>query len=436
MWLSMMYPRLELLRELLAEDGSIWVSIDDNEAHYLKVVLDEVFGRRNFILDISWQKRDGAPNDRTIASVHEHVLVWGKAARQGKESKKTVAEQGFNLMPRSEKANAQYRIFEEPDGPDINGAFRKIDTTANGKGGRHVDSLVYPIRNPYTGEDVWPRKGTCWRHKKDEMQRLQDEGRLYWGVKGTAKTPMRKLYLSEAKQGMTTPSIWAGLALNQHASREIELLFGEKAAFETPKPEHLIQRVLHIATNPGDLVLDSFLGSGTTAAVAHKMGRRWIGIEMGEHAVTHCQPRLAQVVAGEQGGISKAVGWQGGGGFRFYRLGATAFDADGHIHADIDFATLASYVWFLETGAPRPTTAAKSPLLGVHAGTAYYLLYNGILGDRRPQGGNVLTGPVLAGLPPHDGPRIVYGESTRLGPQRLTAEGITFKQIPYDVRSR
>lgn len=432
----MMYPRLELLRELLAEDGSIWVSIDDNEAHYLKVVLDEVFGRRNFILDISWQKRDGAPNDRTIASVHEHVLVWGKAARQGKESKKTVAEQGFNLMPRSEKANAQYRIFEEPDGPDINGAFRKIDTTANGKGGRHVDSLVYPIRNPYTGEDVWPRKGTCWRHKKDEMQRLQDEGRLYWGVKGTAKTPMRKLYLSEAKQGMTTPSIWAGLALNQHASREIELLFGEKAAFETPKPEHLIQRVLHIATNPGDLVLDSFLGSGTTAAVAHKMGRRWIGIEMGEHAVTHCQPRLAQVVAGEQGGISKAVGWQGGGGFRFYRLGATAFDADGHIHADIDFATLASYVWFLETGAPRPTTAAKSPLLGVHAGTAYYLLYNGILGDRRPQGGNVLTGPVLAGLPPHDGPRIVYGESTRLGPQRLTAEGITFKQIPYDVRSR
>ena len=192
-WLSMMYPRLALLRELMTEDGSVWVTLDDNEAHYFRVVGDEIFGRQNFILDIAWQKRDGPPNDRSIASVHDHVLVWGKS--RTRESKKTKAEEIFNLMPRTEKANAQYQVFEELGGPDPRGAFRKIDTTANGKGGRFVQSLFYAITNPYTGEEVWPRKGTCWRHSKDEMERLSADRRLYWGVKGTATTPMRKLFV-------------------------------------------------------------------------------------------------------------------------------------------------------------------------------------------------------------------------------------------------
>ena len=246
--------------------------------------------------------------------------MWAKS-RVG-DSKKTLAEDAFNLMPRTAKADAQYQVFSEPSGLDPRGPFRKIDTTANGKGGRYVESLYYAIRNPYTCEDVWPRKGTCWRHSKDEMGRLQEEGRLYWGVKGTAKTPMRKLFASEAKQGMSAPSIWDDVGLNQHASSEMEKLFGEKAAFETPKPEALLRRIVHIATNQDDIVLDSFLGSGTTAAVAHKMGRRYIGIEMGEHARTHCVPRLKKVVDGEQGGISEAVGWKGGGGFRFCKLGS------------------------------------------------------------------------------------------------------------------
>lgn len=438
-WLSMIYPRLELLRELLAEDGSIWVSIDDNEAHYLKVVGDEVFGRANFILDIAWQKRDGPPNDRKIGGVHEHILVWAKAKKT--ESKKTIAEERFNLMPRTDKANAQYQVFNEPNGPDPRGPFRKIDTTANGKGGRYVESLYFPVTNPHTGQEVWPRQGTCWRHNKADMDALQRDNRLYWGVKGTATTPMRKLFEFEAKNGMTTPSLWNDVGFNQHASSEIEKLFGEKAAFETPKPETLLQRILHIATNPGDLVLDSFLGSGTTAAVAQKMGRRWIGIEMGEHAQTHCLPRLQKVVAGESGGISESVGWQGGGGFHFYQLGQPVFEADGRINPEIRFPTLAAWVWYQETRTPWvPMKGVEpSPLLGVVGETAYYLLYNGILGDRRPQGGNVLTGPVLATLEelaPHEGPRVIYGESSRLSPARLKALGITFKQIPYDIRGR
>lgn len=440
-WLAMMWPRLELLRELLSEDGSIWVSLDDHEAHYCKVVGDEIFGRRNFILNIAWQKRDGPPNDRKIGMVHEHILIWAKS-REG-DSKQTLAEKNFNLMPRTDKANAQYAVFREPNGPDPKGPFRKIDTTANGKGGRFVQSLYYPIQNPYTDEDVYPRPGTCWRHNQEDMHRLQEEKRLYWGVKGTAKTPMRKLYEFEAKQGMSAPSVWSGLALNQHASSEMEKIFGEKAAFETPKPERLIQRILHIATNPGDLVIDSFLGSGTTAAVAHKMGRRYIGIEVGEHAVTHCAPRLKKVIESEPAGISESVGWTGGGGFRFYRLGPPVFDEAGHINSDIRFPVLAAHIWFSETDRPWDGKSG-SPLLGIHDGHACALLYNGILGDKRPDGGNVLTRVTLGAIreeiarasPDFEGPLTVYGEQSSLSPTTLERERIVFRQTPYDVKAR
>jgi len=440
-WLTMMLPRLQLLREFLREDGSIWVTLDDNEAHYMRVLGDEVFQRGNFIVDVAWRKRDGPPNDRKIASVHDHVLVWAK--RRDAAAKKSLAEEAFNLMERTEKADAQYQLFDEPSGSDPRGPFRKIDTTANGKGGRFVESLYYGVPNPYTGAEVFPRKGTCWRHSKEEMARLQADGRLYWGVKGTASTPMRKLFKSEAKAGMTAPSIWDDAGLNQHASAEVEKLFGEKAAFETPKPESLMRRVLHIATHPDDLVLDSFLGSGTTAAVAHKMGRRWIGIEAGDHAVTHCLPRLEKVLAGEPGGISAAVNWQGGGGFRFLRLGAPVFDAAGRIDPQVRFASLAAHVWQQETRSayvsPLPGAVAGTPLVGTHDGRAIYLLYNGILGDRRPEGGNVLTLAVLQALKavvPHDGPKVVYAEACRLGEARLAAEGIVFRQIPYELAGR
>lgn len=252
-------------------------------------------------------------------------------------------------------------------------------------------------------------------------------------------------------------------------------LFPDAASFTTPKPEKLLKRILEIATNPNDLVLDSFLGSGTTAAVAHKMGRRWIGIEMGEHAFTHCLPRLEKVIAGEQGGISQAVGWQGGGGFRFARLGAPIFDAEGRIHPDVRFATLAAFVWQQETGTAFDAGQARAgtPYLGTHSvfdsyqrlpdgredpispetqpepaepvlrsRAAYYLLFNGILGDRRPASGNVLTRAVLdallqlhASTPHPEAPLVVYGEACRLGPETLARAQVTFKHIPYDVKA-
>lgn len=327
LWLSLMRDRLEIIRCLLSKDGSLWITIDDNEAHYLKVLCDEVFGRDCFIADIAWKRRDGAPNDRKIGSTYDHVLVFAKA-REG-AAKKTKGEEAFNLMQRTEKADSQYQLYEEPFGFDERGPFRKVDSTGNAKGGRFVESLIYPVTNPFIGKEVWPRKGRCWVYNKEEMLRMVADRRFFWGKNGTATTPMRKLFKTEAKLGMAAPTVWDDVGLNQHAAREIELLFGEKAAFETPKPEALLNRIIHIATQPGDWVLDSFAGSGTTGAVAHKMGRRWIMVELGEHCHTHIIPRLKKVIDdADQGGISKAVDWQGGGGFRYFRLAPSLLEKD------------------------------------------------------------------------------------------------------------
>jgi adenine-specific DNA-methyltransferase len=286
-----------------------------------------------------------------------------------------------------------------------------------------------------------PPAGRCWSTTKEKFEELLADNRIYFGRDGNGMA-QRKKFWADAPVTVVPWTWWPyeETGENREATREAKELFDGTGTepFSTPKPERLLQRILSLATNPGDLILDSFLGSGTTAAVAHKMGRRWIGIEMGEHARTHCVPRLQKVIDGEQGGISEAVGWKGGGGFRFYTLGETAFDAHGHINAAVRFATLAAYVWHLEVGEPG-AQAFDSALLGIHNGTAYYLLYNGILGDRRPDGGNVLTQPVLQhlqALAAHPGQKVIYGESSRLGPARLAAERITFKQIPYDIKMR
>jgi len=243
-------------------------------------------------------------------------------------------------------------------------------------------------------------------------------------------------------QGIVPQSIWLHeFAGHTDGSRkEVRVALGTSSLsddFITPKPEKLIQQVLLIATNEGDLVLDSFLGSGTTAAVAHKMHRCYIGIEMGEHAITHCQPRLRKVVDGEQGGISKAVNWQGGGGFHFYRLGASIFDTDGNINPEIRFPNLAAHIWFYETKTAYKPKESESPLLGVYGGVAYYLLCDGILLRGKPiVGGNVLTRPLLAKLPRFEGRKVIYGETSRISKAALDAMQIQFKQTPYDVKVR
>lgn len=413
-WLSLMYPRLELLRELLSEDGSIWITIDDHEAHYLKVVCDEIFGRRNFVANVLWQKRTSPEARLQLGAAHDHVLVYGKSIEKFQLDKIALtAEQANN--------------FKNPDN-DPKGPWASADFTAQG----WRPNQMYKLTSP-AGVEFDPPPGRCWSNIESEYKKLLAAGRIWFGKEGTAR-PRVKNYLKDA-EGVSAWSWWPNSAVghNQEAKKETIQLFGAENTFTTPKPERLLQRVIQLATNPGDLILDSFLGSGTTAAVAHKMGRRYIGIELGEHAHTHCQPRLKKVVEGEQGGISTAVNWQGGGGFRFLRLGETVFDEYGSLNPAIRFSALAAHIWFMECKQPL-AAPADSPLLGVHDDTAYYLLYNGILGDRRPDGGNVLTSKVLAGLPVTDAKRrVIYGESCRLGSSRLQQEGVVFKQIPYDV---
>lgn len=442
-WLSMMYPRLELLRELLAEDGSIWVSIDDNEAHYLKVMMDEVFGRGNFVNSVVWIKTSSVHNNAEFfSSMNDTVHVFAK----------NISTCKFSRVPRSARNASDYTNPDDDLRGDWSSSPLHVSLTSGQRGAQFartgISSGLFPILNPH-GVEIFPPKGRAWGYSSETIASLQADKRIWWGSDGRNQ-PRLKRFLSELKDGAVPTTVWSHeeVGHNQEAKKETTALLLDESTdlFSTPKPERLIQRIIHIATNPGDLVLDSFLGSGTTAAVAHKMGRRWIGIEMGEHARTHCLPRLEKVVAGEQGGISQAVGWQSGGGFRFFTLGQPVFLADGGINPEIRFDTLAAWVWYQETrtpwkvGAGDTAPTAGTPLLGIHEGTAYALLYNGILGDRRPAGGNVLTGAVLdalkALLPDHAGPWVVFGESCRLSPRRLAAVGMRFKQIPYDIRIR
>ncbi len=421
-WLAMIWPRLELLRDLLAEDGSIWVSIDDNEGQYLKVIMDEIFGRHNFVTNVIWQKVFSPKNTAMYFSEdHDYITVYAKNASAWRP----------NDMPRPAKLDASYK---NPDA-DPRGPWTSGDVSAR----NYYGAGTYPITCPSGKIITGPPNGMYWRVSKDKFTQMDADNRIWWGKDGN-NTPRIKRFLSEVKQGVVPQTLWMNSEVGntQESKKEVVALFGSDN-FMTPKPERLLQRILHIASKKGDLVLDSFLGSATTPAVAQKMGRRWIGVEMGDHAVTHCAPRLRKVAEGEQGGISKAVEWEGGGGFVFYRLGQPVFDADGTISGGIPFGPLAAHIWFSETSMPMANDA-DTPFLGSQDGRGIALLYNGILGDKRVSGGNVLTRKTLAMVQAaagdFAGPITIYGEATRLGPDALKAENITFKQTPYDVRAR
>ncbi|WP_373509015.1 site-specific DNA-methyltransferase [Thiocapsa sp.] len=338
-WLSLMRDRMESIRRLLSDDGSLWITIDDNECHYLKVLCDEAFGRNNFVSNVVWQKTLTRRNDaRALSTAHDHVLVYSRSF-----------DRFFvNKLDSSDKQKATYQNRDnDPRGNWLAVPFHAPNIRPN---------LTYEIITP-SGRSLWPPKGRCWSTTRERFEELVADNRIYFGLDGNGMA-QRKKFWNESENKMV-PWTWWGYEEagdNREANREakeISELAGIESKFDTPKPEKLLKRILEIASNPGDLVLDSFAGSGTTGAVAHKMGRRWIMVELGEHCHTHIIPRLKKVIDGEDpGGITKAVDWKGGGGFRYYRLAPSLLEKDtwGNwvINRDYNAAMLAEALCKLE----------------------------------------------------------------------------------------
>ncbi|MBM0603962.1 site-specific DNA-methyltransferase [Helicobacter pylori] len=302
-WLVFMKNRLEAAREFLSDDGVIFVQCDDNEQAYLKVLMDEIFGRDNFVNTIIWEKKYSPQNDaKWFSDNHDFILLYAK-------------DKGIwrpNLLPRTSEMDARYKNLDN----DERGAWKPSDCLVK----TYMASYDYPITTP-SGKVVTPPKGRCWMTSKENFQKLVDDNRIYFGRNGD-NVPSLKRFLSEVKQGTTPLTIWkyTEVGHNQDATKQLLALFNNVKLFDTPKPEALLQRILEISTKENDLVLDFFAGSGTTCAVAHKMKRRYIGIEQMDYIETITKERLKKVIEGEQGGISKKCGFKGGGSFVYAEL--------------------------------------------------------------------------------------------------------------------
>jgi adenine-specific DNA-methyltransferase len=313
-WLSLMRDRLELLRMLLSDEGSIWISIDDNEAHYLKVLCDEVFGRSNFVANVIWQKMFSPKSTaRHLSDMHDHILLFAK----------DKAKWTRNLLPRNAGHDKSYK---NPDN-DPRGPWTSGDLSAR----NYYSAGTYPITTPAGRVIAGPPKGMYWRVSKVKFEDMNRDNRIWWGKDGDNQ-PRIKRFLSEVMEGVVPQTIWfhQDVGNTQEAKKEVIAVVPEVPdVFQTTKPERLLKRIIELASAPGDWVLDSFAGSGPTGAVAHKMGRRWIMVELGEHCHTYIIPRMKKVINGEDpGGVTKAVNWQGGGGFRYFSLAPSLLEKD------------------------------------------------------------------------------------------------------------
>lgn len=442
-WLDMMYPRLEILWELLKNDGVIMISINNDEGHYLKVMCDEIFGRKNFISSLVWHYEGNTDNQATIINYHEYIHLYSK---NGKIQKVNTIDPNIGESSKLNKSEIRNTIVK-------NGSKNPVSPVVLPKG--------FPANfenGVIKSEDVnWPRLSTDIIIKNFKLQ-LDVEASSGWSSKRILESFIDNKFhsVSDSKGQKTTFELTRTGAIevvkkrNQEKGHFISVLRGfgttnqmrvilEKMdlRFSYPKPVDLISYLAAAFTSKDDVILDSFAGSGTTAHAILNLNkqeagnRKFILIEMNEDSACNLIPkRLRHVIDGHKKADLVATG----GGYRFYHLGEAIFDEDGQINPEICFEHLAAHIWFSETRIPY-TSKGDSPLLGIHNGKAYYLLYNGILGDKRPQGGNVLTSKILQILPEHRGLKVIYGETTRLGPARLEEYNITFKQTPYDIKA-
>jgi site-specific DNA-methyltransferase (adenine-specific)/adenine-specific DNA-methyltransferase len=421
-WLCMMYPRLLLLKQFLRDDGVIFVSIDDNEVAYLRLLMDEIFGSGNFVANIVWQKRTSPDARLNLGAAHDHILAYSKVSYNLQ----------LNKIPLNQERSASYK---NPDN-DPRGVWASVDLT--GQTGHATPNQFYEIVAP-NGKKYSPPKGRCWALMESKLNSLLEDGRIWFGKDGNTR-PRLKKFLSESEGG-TVWTWWVNTEVghNQEATKEINSLIGH-SSFETPKPTRLINRILQLATDKDSIILDSFAGSGTTAHAVMNLNqqdggnRKFILVEMDDNiAQTVTTERNKRVIEGYKNAKGQQI--EGlGGGFQYCRLSKDPlFTATGEIDPQVKFPDLAKFVWLKATKTGYDGNNDNA-LLGIFKGEAIYLLYNGILGDRDPEKGNVLTPAIYKTLPPFKGRKIIFAAAREGGDSWLKREQIIFKQTPYSLK--
>jgi len=425
-WLCMMYPRMALLVEFLRPDGFLFVSLDDTELARFQLMMEELLPPDRFVTTFIWKSRRNldSRHRQKVSIDHEYVVAYhgGNASLRG------------GVIDLSKYSNPD----DEPRGPWMSDNLVGLATKDR------RPNLHYDLVNPDTG-DVYlcPAKG--WRYSQDTIAQKIAEGRILWPKKKSGR-PRHKKFLADLQSEFTGFSSFLACGNTNEGTEEVQRMLGG-SPFIFPKPRSLVEALIEQLAGDADIVLDSFAGSGTTAhatlSANAKDGqhRRFVMVEMeGAIAEKITRQRLRKAVDGYSYTTpqAKTIDVPGlGSGFRFCKLSHPIFDEAGQIHDEVRFADLAAHVFFTETGEPipkRPRGRRPSPLIGVSNGVAVYLLFNGVLGDKRPDAGNVLTGRILEELPAHDGPKVIYGEGCRLGPNRLKRENVAFKQVPYEIK--
>ncbi len=432
-WLCMMWPRLQILRDLLANDGVIFISIDHNEKHRLQVALDEVFGHENFIVEIAWKKRSTPPPDKVIAFDHEYIISYSKCSE----------DVHLSLRPRTEEQRSRYR---NPDNHP-NGPWISDNLMANTKGGRYVKSLHFPIINPQTKEEHWPGERGNWRFSKERIGQLLSNDEIWFGKNGKGR-PKLKRFFADVKDGVTYPSIWDFTPLNTAGSSEMRAIFGDITTFENPKPEGLIRELLRLGGDPNAIVLDSFAGSGTTAQAVLALNkedggnRKFILVECEDYADTITAERVRRVIAGVPDAKDESLREGLGGAFTYCELG-DPIGVEGMLTGEAlpSFPTLAAWLLHTATGVSAGATQLQSMdedgRFYSDEERDYFLLYEPSIDWLRSEAGVLNEERARRIGEKRSKEAIVFGAAKYISQQDLTAEyRITFCQLPYEIHRR
>lgn len=411
-WLCMMYPRLQLLKQLLSNEGVIFISIDDNEQANLKLICDEIFGNRNFLGNIIWNSRKSVSNDALISLSHNHSLLYCKNKIFFENVKHNF------VLPESTEG------FNNPDN-DPRGLWKADPFDSPGI----RPNLTYPITNINTGEVFLPPEGRCWRTGKKEYKEYLAEGRIVFGKTGNSKPQLKRYYSEANEKGRTTKSLWDDVDTATNATKEIMQIF-EGKVFETPKPTSLIEKVIQLCANENSIILDSFAGSGTTAHAVLNLNkkdggnRKFILVELEGYAENITAERVKRVIQGYGEGKNQVEGT--GGSFDFYYLGQPLLDDDKNLNVEMPINEVCAYIWYSDTRQAYQNSVDELPFLGMYDNRAYYLNY-------KPSETTTLDRDFLKQIKVKANQYIIYADNCLLDKAYMQKHNIIFRKIPRDI---